>query len=149
MMLSSRLWIHEYWRNRQQLLLELVSLSAVVETLPLLSCSSAAPLDIDVVIKRARHRHATTCVIECGVQVCNRSDRHHDLQKRLLLQRMRHYSYQYLSKMQRFVLMVGRISVGYWIIGQLLLLVATGTSLSICTILYNESILDNVDVLTG
>jgi hypothetical protein len=29
------------------------------------------------------HRHATTCVIECSMQVCNRSYRRHDEQKRV------------------------------------------------------------------
>jgi hypothetical protein len=40
--------------QRYQSSLEPMSLSAVVETSPLLSCSSAAPLDIEVAIQRAR-----------------------------------------------------------------------------------------------
>jgi hypothetical protein len=39
---------------------------------------TAAPSKLHV------HWHATTCVIECSVQVCNRKHRRHDLQKRVI-----------------------------------------------------------------
>jgi hypothetical protein len=86
------------------------SLSAAVETSPLLSCSSATPRDVDVAIQRA-------CTLA-------RNDLRHRIQRAklrkklldattyrgvcLLLQRLRRYPCQYLSKWQRFVLIVGR-----------------------------------------
>jgi hypothetical protein len=111
--------------------LELFFLNAVVETSPLLCCSSAAPLDIYVAIQRARtlarndlhHRmqHASlqqklstprlTEACELARRALRKGMYHARYRPQLspsLLSAFAHYPCQYLSKRQRFVLVVGR-----------------------------------------